>query len=171
MASLPTVDGAHYATLEQGDRHQLTNVSAVNPPADAPSNVEFPYGMFEFTVTGVPNGGTVTMRLFIPRDTRITAYYKKNMNTGQWDNIATSIEHGPAYAPNKTVVTFQLTDGGAYDEDGASDGSILDQGGPRYEESGVVEPINVPTLNTPGVLFFALLTALAGFYALRKRAV
>lgn len=176
VASLPTVDGSHYATLENSDasnldtHYGLSSVSAVRPPSDAPSNIQFPYGMFEFTVTGVSNGGTVTMRLFVPKDTRIAGYWKKNQNTGKWDNIASNIVHGPSYAPNKTVITFQLTDGGPYDEDGIANGSIQDQGGPGYENSGGGggEPVNVPTMNLGGILFFSLLTAFIGIYTLRR---
>jgi len=78
--------------------------------------------------------------------------------------------HGPSYAPNKTVITFQLTDGGPYDEDGIANGSIQDQGGPGYENSGGGggEPVNVPTMNLGGILFFSLLTAFIGIYTLRR---
>ncbi len=106
------------------------------------------------------------MRLFIPRDTRITGYWKKNQTTGQWEEIATSIEHGPAYAPNKTVITFRLSDNGPYDED-ATAGTISDQGGPGFPGGTV----RVPALDYRGMLLFALLAALIGIYALRRQTV
>lgn len=166
VASLPTVIGSHYATLEDTLQHQIANVSAVNPPSDVPSNIHFPYGMFQFTVQGVSHGGTVTMRLFIPRDTRITGYWKKNQNTGQWENIATSVENGPSYAPDKTVITFQLTDGGAYDEDGVANGFIQDQGGPGFPRVTAV-----PAMDERGIALFVVLAGLASLGVLRRHPV
>ncbi len=166
ITSLHDVSGSNFVTLENTCSYQQQNVVAVDPPSDAPSNIQFPYGMFEFQVTRVmPSCDPVTMRLFIPRDTRITGYWKKNQTTGQWVDIATSIEHGPAYAPNKTVITFQLKDGGDYDEDGAVDGSILDQGGPGFQGG----PVSVPALDYRGIFLFVLLVALSGIYALRRQ--
>ena len=115
----------------------------MNSPSDAPSDINFPYGMFSFTITGVPVGNSVTMRLFIPKDQEITGYWKKNKTTGRWDNIATSIEHGPSYASNKTVISFELVDGGPYDEDELADGNITDEGGPgKNKETGMIGDVN-----------------------------
>ena len=165
VTSIADVSGSNMVTLDNTGGYQQTDVRAVNPPADAPRNIRFPYGMFQFTVTGVSNGGTVTMRLFIPKDTRITGYWKKNQTTGRWNDIATNVEHGPAYAPNKTVITFQLTDGGPYDEDGLANGSILDQGGPGFPGTATA----VPAVDQRGALLFVILAGLAGLLALRRQ--
>ena len=167
VSSLQDVSGSNFVTLDNTCSYQLQNVRAVDPPSDAPSNIQFPYGMFEFQVIRVTSScDPVTMRLFIPRDTRITGYWKKNQTTGQWEEIATSIEHGPAYAPNKTVITFRLSDNGPYDED-ATAGIISDQGGPGFPGGTV----RVPALDYRGMLLFALLAALIGIYALRRKTV
>ncbi|GBE02205.1 hypothetical protein BMS3Abin08_01647 [bacterium BMS3Abin08] len=83
VTTLKTADGLNYATVSNTNGAGQTNVQAVDPPADAPSGIVFPYGMFEFTVTGIEEGGTVHMEVYVPYDPVITGYWKKNVNTGQ----------------------------------------------------------------------------------------
>ena len=138
-----------------------TNVQAVDPPADAPSGIVFPYGMFEFTVTGIEEGGTVHMEVYVPYDPVITGYWKKNVNTGQWEDIAQSVTK----VGNQMRITFNLTDGGDYDEDVVS-GQITDQGGPGGPETVKA----VPTMTEWGMIVFILLAGLMGVFYMRRRA-
>ncbi len=71
------------------------------------------------------------------------------------ENIAQSIDHNSV--PGKTVITFQLTDNGDYDEDNTL-GLIIDQGGPGYPM------VSVPTTGPIGTL---LLFMLLGFLGLK----
>ncbi len=68
---------------------------------------------------------------------QINGYRKQNRLTGQWDNIATST----TTMGSKTVTSFKLIDGGAYD--GSVNEAIGDIGGPGM----ATPPANVPTMN------------------------
>jgi hypothetical protein len=163
VTSLPTASGSGYATLTNTAGHQQINVTAVPVPADAPAGIVFPYSMFSFTVSGLGLGETVGMVMYMPYNPAINGYWKKD-NSGQWRDIATSIQLGPPEAPNKTKITFPLTDGGPFDEDLAADGGIDDQGGP-----GIGGGAPVPTTNQWGMIIFTVLTVISGLYYLRRR--
>ncbi len=144
-----------YVTFETGSNYQFGNFQNSQPPSDAPSGIVFPYGMFSFEISNIDEGATVTIKLYVPRNTNITGYWKKNQTTGKWENIAQSIDHNSV--PGKTVITFQLTDNGDYDEDNTL-GLIKDQGGPGYPM------VSVPTTGPIGTL---LLFMLLGFLGLK----
>ena len=59
VASFHTYDDQSYVTLESPVGTSISNCKAVgNPsPTNSPSSMEFSYGFFEFTITGVDNGG------------------------------------------------------------------------------------------------------------------
>ncbi len=154
--------GGAYVTISNTDNLKQTNVHAVNPPGDAPANVRFPYGMFSFDISGLENGGTAHMRIYVPRNSAINGYWKKNRLTGQWENIATSI----TTTGNKTVISFNLTDGGPYDEDGSINGAISDQGGPGI---GGPAPTTVPTMNQWGAIILTALMGIGAILAFRRK--
>ncbi len=154
--------GGAFVTISNTDNLKQTNVRAVNPPGDVPANVTFPYGMFSFDISGLQNGGTAHMRIYVPRNSAINGYWKKSRLTGQWENIATSI----TTAGNKTVISFNLTDGGPYDEDGSADGAISDQGGPGI---GGPAPTTVPTMNQWGAVILTCLLGIGAILAFRRK--
>ncbi|MBF0099869.1 MAG: hypothetical protein HQK77_03085 [Desulfobacterales bacterium] len=108
-------------------------------------------------LTGVPAGGTVTIEAYMPYNASITGYYKKNLITGQFVDIAQSIT---TTAGGKTKITFNLTNNDDYDED--SDLSkIKDPGGPGYPSgsggtSSIASPrvTNIPALSDIGIIVF-----------------
>ncbi|MCL5796202.1 MAG: DUF4347 domain-containing protein [Gammaproteobacteria bacterium] len=91
-----------------------------------PKNVKMPLGQFAFTLEGVEVGGTVEMSMTADADFEQFSYFKKNLVTNKWVNIAegtTINEDGTA------TVKFSLTDGGVYDADRTANGVIVDPGG------------------------------------------
>jgi len=68
-----------YVTFATNSTYQFWNVRRVSPPPDAPQGIVFPYGMFSFEIINA--SGEATVKLYLPRDTRITGYWKKNRNT------------------------------------------------------------------------------------------
>ena len=153
--------GGAYVTISNTDNLKQTNVRAVNPPGDVPANVTFPYGMFSFDISGLQNGGTAHMRIYVPRNTAINGYWKKNRLTGQWENIATSI----TTTGNKTIISFNLTDGGPYDEDGSVNGAISDQGGPGITGGTAT----VPTMNQWGAVILTCLMGIGAILVIRRK--
>lgn len=141
-ASLPTAAGGQYVTLSVPAGLSLTNVRAVgNPsPANAPENVEFPYGFFEFTVTGLNNGACTVATLHLPEDRSLTTYFKfsgtPENTTPHWypflDNGLTgaTISHQPGL----TTIALSICDDQRGDGDLSLNGTINDPGGPARIE-------------------------------------
>ncbi len=148
-----------YVTFETGSNYQFGNFQNGQPQSDAPSGIVFPYGMFSFEISNIDEGSTVTIKLYVPRNTNITGYWKKNQTTGKWENIAQSIDHNSV--SGKTVITFQLTDNGDYDEDNTL-GLIIDQGGPGYPM------VSVPTTGPIGTLLLFMLLGFLGLKMYKK---
>jgi hypothetical protein len=157
VASLDAAIGGGMATLESGSASTpLQNVSAAAAPGNAPSNIVFPYGFFNFTIANVEPGATEEVVLFVPLNAEINGYWKQDRD-GRWHNIATSVSQ----VGNKTRVVFPLTEGGPFDFD--NDGStITDPGGP-----GISSASPIPTLSVWSALALALALALLSLRRLR----
>ena len=121
VGSLQTFDDTEYVTLDiTGSGKTLEDVSALDPSTtDAPADLGFPFGMFEFEIHGTAAGETVTVILLIPRNLSVAGYYKKNQTTGKWQNIASVIDHNSV--PNKTRIVFNLENNGVFDGNPADD--------------------------------------------------
>ncbi len=164
VTSLLDVSGSHFITLENDGQYQQGDVRVEEPPVDGPSGTKFSYGKLYFTITDVPVKGKVTMKIFVPFDRCINSFYVKNEQTGKWHNIATKIEYKPLYAPNKTVITFLVVDGGPYDKDGQENGNI--------SVEGAIGSINceiVPTMDYRGELLFSLSAIILGMFFLYRK--
>ncbi len=165
VTSLKGINGA-YLTLSNTQGLAQRGVQVVSPPSDVPSYVTFPFGMLEFNITGVSNGGTVTMKLYVPKDSAVDSYWKKNRNSGVWENINPTITTNG----NKKILTFTLTDGGPYDADGVANGVIQDPGGPGITGGAVAGPstVTVPVLSGWGAMLLITLMGLLGVGRSRK---
>src|SRR5581483_1542259 len=69
---------AEMVTLES-PTYPLTNVQAYDPPA---TGAVLPLGLFGFTVTGVPPGGTADVQMVLPNDVYASRYVKQDPRTG-----------------------------------------------------------------------------------------
>jgi len=152
-----SVDG-RYVTFVTGSG-QFVEVRAVPVPADAPQNVNFPFGMFSFRVVGIGTGQTVDLSVIVPPNPETSGYWKKNAQTGRWEDIATSTQ----VTGSKRAFTFSLTDGGAFDDDGVANGEILDQGGPGQQQATAV-----PTMTEWGMILFIVLAGTTAVWQMRK---
>jgi pimeloyl-ACP methyl ester carboxylesterase len=162
VASFPVSD-SEYVTLKAPSTTALVNVQAIGAPSDPPAGVTFPYGMFRFVITEVAAGSTQVVTLYVPRNTAINGYWKKNVS-GEWVNIATSITQ----KGNKTEVVFPLTEGDVFDFDSDSD-TITDPGGPGIFAASEVPEVPIPTLPEWGVIILLSLMMLVASLRLRSR--
>lgn len=86
-----------------------------------PSDYNFTHGLVSFIVSGISAGATVTVTMNMPRSLPSgTKYYKVDSSGFH--------EHADAVISGNTV-TLDLTDGGAFDDDGTANGVIVDPGG------------------------------------------
>ena len=78
--------------------------------------------------------------------------------------FGTATVEGPSGMPGTVATaTFALTNGGIGDDTDASDGNIVDQGGPGTPLA------TVPTLTEWGMIFFMALAGLGSVYYIRRR--
>jgi VCBS repeat-containing protein len=105
----------------------LVRLSNSAAPADLPEGLSMPYGQFDFLARIPTAGGTQSFSLFVPDDEVINGYWKQD-NTGEWHDISTEIVHGEGFYK----VSFSITDGGVFDEDGVANGFILNPGAPGF---------------------------------------
>lgn len=134
VTSLDSAVGDAYVTLASPAGTSLSGVGASdNPsPADAPA-MDFPYGFFDFTITGMAPGSAVTLTLILPAGATVSGYYKYGPTPDQasphWYEFLYDGTTGAEIASN--VITLHFVDGLRGDDDlDATNGSVTDVGGP-----------------------------------------
>jgi hypothetical protein len=134
VASLHTYDDQNYVTLVSSTGTIIINCQAVDNlfPADAPSDAEFPYGLFEFTIEGVGSDGATTATLYLPSVSTFDTYYKygptPDDSTDHWYEFLYDGQTGADI--NANVITLNFVDGNRGDDEPTEDGKIIDIGGP-----------------------------------------
>jgi hypothetical protein len=137
VASLPSSDDNHYVTLESSGG--LQNVRALAAPPGAPPDVSFPYGFYEFTITGVSGVGIATLTIYLDGETPDT-YYKFGPTPGNPDPDWYEFLFDPLTSTGARIegftVTLEFIDGERGDDDLAFNGTVIDQGGPGVTAAG-----------------------------------
>jgi hypothetical protein len=154
-----TGTGTITATLSGGGAAcSITSASLINPPAAPPSNVTFPDGLFQFSVSGCV--GSITMTVNFPTAFVGTEkYWKYGPTAGQpsahWYTLGAGL--------SGHVATFTIADGGIGDDDLSVNGTIVDAGGPGVTAAGPGNgTASVPVLSDWAVILLVLLIAIAG---------
>lgn len=132
----PTATGTGTATLIpfSGSIETLTAVSEGTLPATNKPKLTFGHGLFEFRITGLSNGESVTLTITLPYAVPTTTQYWKygptpGNDAAHWYQIPMGDNDGD------NVITITLRDGGLGDDvcgAGTEDGVIIDQGGPGW---------------------------------------
>ena len=141
VASLETYNGQDYVILESTDGSIITNCQAVsNPsPGDTPADVDFPYGFFSFTISGVAPGGTISVILTLYNGTAADTYWKygstPTKDADHWYEFQNNGNTGAEIDGNEITLHFVNGDRGDDDTDG-NNSVIVDVGGPGVISSG-----------------------------------
>jgi LPXTG-motif cell wall-anchored protein len=99
-----------------------------------PRRIRTPYGAFDFVLSDVPVGSTVTIQVLLP-ERRGRQWVK--LVGGRWVTV-------PSVRTGNTLVV-ELTDGGPGDLDGAANGEIVDPAAPVDIDAGPpVSPVGQP---------------------------
>ena len=135
-ADVEAVTGTAKFGPSNGD---IVDLVAVPVPPDPPDDVEFPHGMFEFKITGLAEGETVTLTIELP-DPGVEpdfVWWKYDEDTEEWHDLPISII-------NANTMQLELTDG-VYPGDlsAEADGTIVDPGGPGNPEPEPPFPVVV----------------------------
>ena len=109
----------------QGTIEDLTPVDESTLPTTGKPDIEFPHGFFSFEITDVPVGGEVTVTLVLPEAVPVgTQYWKYHADSGWYRIMPIGDDDGD------NTITFNLIDGvSGHDDDGESNGIIVDVGG------------------------------------------
>jgi hypothetical protein len=157
-----TGTGTASFTTSQGN---IAELAAVETPPSPP--VEFPHGMFNFTICCLNPGDEVLLTVTLPTAApRGTKWYK--YNGGAWDPMDIGSDDGD------NIITVTLKDGSPLaltgDTDGSENGQITDPSGPGYPAVGwEAYPINKVRALLPWIALFAAIMAGVSLLVLRRR--
>lgn len=130
VASLYTYDRRYYVSLETAPGSELNGVRAVDIPDNPPPGMEFPYGLFEFTIANAGSAATVTILL---PDGEAPNTYVKCDPSGTCHPFIYDGVTGAEFSGN--VITLHFVDGERGDQDGTVNGVIVDPGAPGLAEN------------------------------------
>ena len=136
VVSLYTYDDQNYVTIASSSGTSISNCIAQDNPSktNAPSDVEFPYGFFEFTLKGIDIGGTTTVTLYLPDGETFISYYKygptSNNTENHWYEFLYDDQTQTGAEINGNVITLHFVDGMSGDDDLTPNSIIVDVGGP-----------------------------------------
>jgi len=134
VSCLRTCDDLLYVTLETPSGTTINNCQAIENPSsgNAPSDIQFPYGFFEFTTEGVGISCATTVILNLPSGETFDTYYKfgptLNDGTNHWYEFLDDGQTGAQI--NGDVIILKFVDGLRGDDDLKADGIVIDIGGP-----------------------------------------
>ncbi|WP_323696857.1 InlB B-repeat-containing protein [Thiorhodovibrio litoralis] len=139
-ADCPERERPRFVTLAAPVGTELSDVTRREPPDDLPEDLTLGCGEIAFQVQGLEPGATLDFSVYVENDAAVNGYYYRNRQTGAWDNIATAITPEGI----KIRLDYQLQDGGPYDADGLTNGTLVDPGGPGYrgEMASLLLPVN-----------------------------
>jgi len=156
-----TGTGTAYFSPEQGN---IAGLAAVPTPSSPP--VQFPHGMFNFTICCLNPGDTVILNVTLPAPVPVgTKWYK--YNGGAWDALPIGDDDGDNF------ITVALTDGDSIEDEDSIPGQITDQGGPGGGGAGAVGwatyPVSKVRVLLPWIALVAAIALAAGLLMLRHR--
>ncbi|MDD2727839.1 MAG: Ig-like domain-containing protein [Malikia sp.] len=137
------VADSHAGLVNEGSSAHITSFAQTDAPANLPSVVKMPLGLFEFSVQ-TQAGSTESFSLFVDENLNVNGYWKQDAS-GTWVNLASAKYGGQMVQEGERVrLDFSLTDGGEFDGDGQANGVIADPGAAGYVDVGVLgwSPVN-----------------------------
>jgi hypothetical protein len=128
--------------------------------------VVFPFGLFDFTLSGCTPGALVNVQIVytqpLPAGTR---YWKYGPTPGGGPNSVPHWYVMPGSSVNGNTATFAIRDGDIGDDDLMADGIIVDQGGPAAPASASA----IPTLNDALLAVLALMMIAVAWISIDRR--
>jgi len=152
QASVTTATGTGTASFSTYNGYITDLTALAESELDCPPNegLDFPNGLFSFTITGITPGSSATVAIMLPSDMPTDTEYWKCIN-GQWVDCTSLLGSNDG----DSTITLTITDGGLGDRDGVANGEISDPGGPTVVVAIApaplppAEPRVSPTLRRP----------------------
>lgn len=136
VTSLTAYNSSEYVTMESPTGTTLSNCQSTdNPdPDNAPSNVDFSYGFFDFTINGIGPGDSTYLKLYFPDDAVLETYYKfgrtPDNTVDHWYEFLYDDETGADIDDVNKTVTLHFVDAERGDDVLTEDSMVVDIGGP-----------------------------------------
>ena len=160
-----TGTGTVSATLSGGGATcSIASASLIMPQAAPPSNVTFPDGLFQFSVSGCTGSITMTVNFptaFSPNE----KYWKYGPTSAQQSAHWYTLGAGNNISLSGHTATFTIADGGLGDDDLSANGTIVDAGGPgvtAVSPGGNGGPATVPVLSDWAIVLLIVLIGVVG---------
>ena len=137
VTTLMTADETDYVTFESPEGTSLTDVQAIDNPSpdDMPEGSNLTHGLYDFTISDVEPGGSVTLTLYLPADASPDSYLKygptPDDETDHWYEFVYDGVTGAEI--NDNVITLHFVDGDEGDDDLTQNGMVIDAGGPMVD--------------------------------------
>ena len=125
------------AVILESSKGTLSNCEAgENPsPDDIPVDINFDYGFFDFTISGLTPGGSTTLTITLPNGTKPKTYYKYGKTQikqiDHWYEFLYDNETGAEI--NGNVITLHFIDALRGDDELAQDSMVIDLGAPGFD--------------------------------------
>lgn len=133
-----------YAVIETKNNCNVTTNSQFVDEASLAvqdDTADYPVGLVDMTINCASPGDSADIKLYYSQEYDTSSWvYKKYSNvTNTYTDISGIVTYGAEMidGANRTTVSFTVTDGGPYDEDGVANGVIVDPGGPA-----VIAPVS-----------------------------
>jgi len=136
VTSLHTADGSKYVTLSSPAGQSLENVSTSSNPSgsDTPDGVLFPFGFFNFTITGFPEGGHTSLTIDLPAGETVNSYWKYGPTpddpSAHWYEFMYDSNDDTGAIISGSQIVLYFVDGQRGDNNLTPDAKIIDPGAP-----------------------------------------
>jgi hypothetical protein len=136
ISSIPNIENSQYNTIAIQDVsdscNQMGNFASKSESSFSSQDELFDYqlGLWDFEILcGIP-GSTVDIQIYLDTvyDTSEWFYRKFDEQTSTYTNISSIVDYRTETVGTNpvTVISYSITDGGLYDEDGVANGVIID---------------------------------------------
>jgi len=136
VACLQANTGQGYVVIESLGGTTLSDCQVADNPSvdDMPADEEFPFGFFDFTISGIGYGGSTSLTITLPDNQTPDTYYKYGMTpiktSDHWYKFLYDFETGVQMTDN--VMTLYFVDALRGDDELIPDSMIIDLGGPGF---------------------------------------
>ncbi len=135
VASFPDSYGRGFVTLESGPGTRLEDCRAIRSLPDGremPDEYDFPHGLFDFTITGLGEGGMTWLTIYLPRNAEPAAYMNYGPTPENPEDHWYSFRYDGITGAEirKNVITLYFSDADRGDNILTPDQKIVDPGGP-----------------------------------------
>ena len=136
VVTLDSYKAQGYVILETPPGTYLSNCQASNNPSpgNAPADINFDFGFFDFTINGLTHGGSTSLTMTLPNGVKPGTYYKygqtPTIQTDHWYEFMYDEQTGAEI--NENIIILHFIDALRGDDELIQDSMAIDLGGPGF---------------------------------------